>query len=139
MKYFQFVFFLLVCSGTGSVNASVVPAFPAHSAFLMTETPQDTTIAPIREPGQRTSQVAIGFAGAALGLAALYGMFIAGGGVLIALAVIACLVGLIAGLISLAQTKKKTKSRKRGVAAVLMSLILLGIGVWQGGNALDQG
>jgi hypothetical protein len=66
-------------------------------------------------------------------------MFIAGGGVLIALAVIACLVGLIAGLISLAQTKKKTKSRKRGVAAVLMSLILLGIGVWQGGNALDQG
>jgi hypothetical protein len=137
--FFQFVFFLFVCSGTGSVNASVVPAFPAHSVVLMTETPQDTTIAPIKEPGQRISKVAIGFAGAALGAAALYGMFISGGGVLIPLAVIACLVGLIAGLISLGQTKKKTQSRKRGVAAILLSLIMLGIGIWQGGKALDQG
>jgi hypothetical protein len=46
---------------------------------------------------------------------------------------------LIAGLISLGQTKKKTQSRKRGVAAILLSLIMLGIGIWQGGKALDQG
>ena len=138
MKYLPILLFLILGFGTTYVQANAIPSHPALSIAKIT---QDSTIVATPEPGERVSKVAIGLAGFALGAALLYAMFISlqAGGALIILAVLACTAGLILGLASLFVTKKRTQARKRSVAAVLMSIVMLMIGVWQAGKALDQG
>ena len=132
--YFRLLLCLLLYSNTAAMATNIVPASIAVDSI-----PSGT--AAVAEPGHTAAKVAITAAGISLGATLVYAMFISVQAypAILLVAVLAMFVGAVMGFAALLLTKRKTQSRKRAVAALLISIVLFCVGVWQAGKALDQG
>ena len=137
------LFLLLTCllvSGPAPVSAIPFQAMPYGLTTDSIVPAPDSVKVAVREPGEGASRTAKTCALLAGGAALAFAMlpFPARTGLAV-IFLFACLIGGFSGLASLALTKPKTKSRRRGGIAFLLIAAMFGIAVAIALKALDQG